>query len=187
MSQRFVISISADSSHAASATFMLDVQAGSIQVREIRVHCGDEASPLPPELANFDYSTFVSFASDLSRGQFPSPHTPNNHQKASNVADDGSGEPKAQSHILMSAGDVTATARGRRTAPVPKTGVPPDLARVYWAMGSIAKVAKHYDVPRHIAKDWVSELRAQRAIPTPWASGQPSRGIKDVGRGSSTR
>jgi hypothetical protein len=54
-------------------------------------------------------------------------------------------------------GEVTA-ARAYRRMPDPA-----DLQRVYASVGSIAGVAKHYDVPPHTAQGWIGRLRRQSA------------------------
>jgi hypothetical protein len=173
VTQRFVISIRPQSSEGVSAAFTVDVQAGLIQVREIRVQNAADGSHLPAELADFDYGAFVFMAADLSRGQFPLPERADSHQKISNDPDDGPQEPRVRRSPPTSAVvDAGGSAVRRHAASRSQTGIPPDLARVYWNLGgSTVKVAKHYDVPHHIAKDWVRELRNQNVIATRWKAG----------------
>jgi hypothetical protein len=54
------------------------------------------------------------------------------------------------------------------------TGIPSDLPKAYWRLGSAAKLAEHYDVPRQIAQGWIKSLRAGGALPDPWTS-RPQR------------
>lgn len=57
------------------------------------------------------------------------------------------------------------TAEAKPSAPRPKAtrrkrkdDAPEDLGAVYWRLGSIAKVANHYGVDKHTARNWVSRL-----------------------------
>lgn len=175
MTQRFIINICRDSTAATCAEFRVEVQSGLVRVREIRVQCGADGSSLPHALASFDYSTFVSMAVGLSKGQFPAPEgADGNQQSAKNHS--GSGDlTGGRTTRISTASTIRSSIAGGHGDPISKTGVPPDLARVYWRLGSIVKVAKHYDVPRQIAKDWVRELKGQKAIATPWKSAPSSR------------
>ncbi|MEU8108498.1 hypothetical protein AB0C18_32800 [Nonomuraea muscovyensis] len=67
--------------------------------------------------------------------------------------------------------------RSKRTVSRPKTPVPgarayrkmpdPDeLQRVYGDVGSIAGVAKHYNVPAHTAQGWIGRLRKRGVVPS---------------------
>lgn len=41
----------------------------------------------------------------------------------------------------------------------PRAGGPPsDLATIYWRLGTITKVANHYEVDKHIARKWINQL-----------------------------
>ncbi|MEV0361049.1 hypothetical protein AB0H71_33850 [Nocardia sp. NPDC050697] len=42
--------------------------------------------------------------------------------------------------------------------------VPSDFGVNYWRLGSITKVARHYDVPNHIAKDWIASLTQETRV-----------------------
>lgn len=48
------------------------------------------------------------------------------------------------------------------------SGAPSDVATTYWKLGSVAKVAKHYDVPHTIARQWIQTLRKGGKVPNPW-------------------
>jgi transposase-like protein len=47
--------------------------------------------------------------------------------------------------------------------------VPSDLGQVNWKLGSVAKVADHYDVPRQIVRGWVKLLCEGGSLPDPWS------------------
>ncbi|MEV6364868.1 hypothetical protein [Nocardia asteroides] len=46
--------------------------------------------------------------------------------------------------------------------------VPPDFGVYYWRLGSIAKVAKHYNVPHHVAQHWIRSLQERGQLANPW-------------------
>ncbi|WP_405180877.1 hypothetical protein OG225_06675 [Nocardia sp. NBC_01377] len=65
---------------------------------------------------------------------------------------------------------IASTAVRAKPSPEEKAGAPADFGVTYWRLGSIAKVAKHYDIPHHIAQDWIKSLQQQGKLASPWPS-----------------
>jgi hypothetical protein len=68
----------------------------------------------------------------------------------------------ARPEIAPDAVETTATKRtaSRQKAPrgKGKNDTPEDLGATYWRLGSIAKVASHYGVDKHTARQWINRL-----------------------------
>lgn len=177
MTRRFVITVRQDLVDGTSATFTVDMESDFVRVSEVRVQCGRDGSPLPGALANFDYSAYVSLASALSNGRFPAPEAADKVPQRSNDDSGGSGGLTARKATtqLIPAGVIRRSTAGRRVGAASKTSFPPDFARVYWRLGSIARVAKHYDISRHVAKDWIRELQEQNTTATVGRSDNSSK------------
>jgi hypothetical protein len=166
MASGYRIEITPNELGADSVAFTLDASVSPFRLTEVSVQIGSDGSPLPIELGEIDFRAYVSIAVALSAGVFPS-------RGQAPMA--GSGPPSDETYESRpSASQVpTVTAStvrrlGRKTD-VPRTGAPSDLAVYYWRLGSVAKVAKHYDVPRQVARDWIKELRNRNSIPNPWS------------------
>lgn len=49
-----------------------------------------------------------------------------------------------------------------------KDDMPSDFGVYYWRLGSLAKVAKHYDVPHHVAQSWIKKLQRDGKVASQW-------------------
>lgn len=170
MGARYRIEIAPDGVDGSSVAFTVDVSASPLRLAEIRVQIGNDGSPLPAELVGLDFHSCMSAAVALSQGVFPSQAEP----------DTAKPDPVPSSAAERTASEDPTAANPPpkrslpRTANPPGTGVPSDLAVNYWRLGSAAKVANHYDVPRQVARDWIKELRDQDLIPNPWLPAKDS-------------
>lgn len=165
MNTRFRIEVSPEPcGDSGRAIFIVEAASGRLRIDEVRLVPGALGIELPPELGELDFHGCVSMATILSAG------TPPTTDAGKAVVEEPSEGSSAQVSLARSA-EESAVARREPVgvlsmADRPSSGPPSDLARVYWRVdGSIAKVAKHYDVPRQIARDWISNLRNENAIP----------------------
>lgn len=157
MSSRFKIEVSPEpcDDDSGRAVFIVEVAPALIRLEEVHVELGAGGVQLPRELAKLDFHTCMSIASTLSRGSFA----------VTNQVAATAEKPSSRSSTNPASGQSARVKNSTATvAPTksdrPRSGAPSDLRRTYWRLGgSVAKVAKHYNVPRQIAKDWVKELR----------------------------
>lgn len=153
----YTVAISSDDPSAPSMTALVRLGEQGPVVQEVSVRLGGAGTALPDDLAAIDFAELVRIAATLSEGRLPSPPVP---ATPATPADPPS--PAAQPAPSV------RPAPDAASRPAPGAGVPPDLAVVYWRLGSAAKVAAHYSVPRQIATDWIRLLRKQGAAPNPW-------------------
>jgi hypothetical protein len=182
----------------ASAVLTVHVNSSEPQVTEVYVRLGTSNRPFPDELTTFDFRPILGTVALLSRGQLPAPCL-----SAAGEADPSgpSAESRGGESGVQRSGPSPPPPEGPRTRlqqkPSPADQVrvanktprgsalpakaknqwedaPSDLAAIYWREGTIAKVANHYSVPRHIAQRWIKLLRQGGTVPNPWP-GQQSR------------
>ncbi|WP_028479818.1 hypothetical protein [Nocardia sp. CNY236] len=167
MGDMYTIRISESNSDDALATATVEIVDGKARI--VEVHTSVEAGTVVPhQLGTIDFSLFVRTALVLS-GTKTEPD-------AIDVE-----APKKPESIEESEDAVTASAAPESAAPamaaqhttVPaaraeKMGMPADFAVNYWRLGSTAKVAKHYDVPHRIARDWIKALQQQGKAASSW-------------------
>jgi hypothetical protein len=147
-------------------SFTFEDGTSGLVLRQVCVKFSDNGSPLPlTVIGDPEFRRCLAIAADLARGEIFS--TPKSQSADLNVSasanstdtvDSKASEYAAESHVRL-------FKRPRRS----KSGAPVNLAVNYWRLGSVAKVAKHYEVPRQVAQDWIKELRQQGSIPDQWS------------------
>jgi hypothetical protein len=160
----YVLSLTPAGVDGPTVVAHIEIDGGQPRVVELTVRPGSDGLPLPPEVADLDFRLLAEQAAALSTGHLPFAHdspAPVHGPPTGNGRDDAA-EPSP-----------TRLVGKRRTSPPespgPVTkGVPSDLGKIYWKLGSVAKVADYYDVPRQIARGWVKALRNGGALPDPW-------------------
>jgi hypothetical protein len=182
----------------ASAVLTVHVNSSEPRVTEVSVRLGTSNRPLPDGLTTCDFRQILETVALLSRGQLPAPclSAADEADPSGASAESRGGEsstprsgpsppppegPPMRSQQKPSPMDqVTMANKTSRGSALPakaknqREDTPSDLAVVYWREGTIAKVANHYSVPRHIAQRWIKLLRQGGTVPNPWP-GQQSR------------
>ncbi|WP_156161824.1 hypothetical protein [Nocardia vulneris] len=178
MSSTYKVTIASDEPDKATAIITVELAAGKVRVTEVRVVIGEDGAPLPNELTHVDFSLLIKNAALMSHGQLPvdakSPDAEAEELKP--APDHAHTKPApARERAVVPSGprDVDNTRRASGSARA--SGAPSDLAVTFWRLGSITKVAKHYDVPRHIAQDWIKVLSQEAKLPNTWSSKRPAR------------
>jgi hypothetical protein len=191
----------------ASAVLTVQVNSSERRVTEVSVRLGSSKRPLPDELTTFDFRPILEIVALLSRGQLPGPclSTAGEANPSASSAESGRGSgaqryrpsppppegPPTRSQQNPSMADQVTVANGtpRGSALLPAKAknqwedTPSDLAVVYWREGTIAKVANHYSVPRHIAQRWIKLLRQGGTVPNSWPGQQPrSKSTRRTGK-----
>jgi hypothetical protein len=188
----YTIAVTPSDVTQASAVLTVHVDSSERRVTEIFIRLGTSKKPLPDELATFDFRPILETVVLLSHGQLPdhflSPageldlsassaesHGPGSGAYSSQPNPSSSEGSRTRSRQKPSPADQATTANRtpRGSAPPVKTknqweDMPSDLAVIYWRQGTIAKVANHYSVPRHIAQRWIKLLRQGNTVPNPW-------------------
>ncbi|GGK79674.1 hypothetical protein [Mangrovihabitans endophyticus] len=148
----FTITVTSDSEDGPQATVVAEGGPDGLRVHAVTVRLGADAAGFPGEIARLDFRSVWAMVAELPLGRRLGALPP-------------SGEEEAQEEKATSPSPGTPQAKG----------VPDDLAVVYWRVGSVAKVATHYDVPRHIAAGWVRRLRDTGKAPDPCNERFPTR------------
>jgi hypothetical protein len=158
----YTIVIASDEPGKTNATIGVDIDSATARVREISVHVGDDGEPFPAAFTRLDFRQLMETAALLSRGHLPEDEAVGEGEEASD------GVPSEAASKDSRPTTNGRSARRSRGAARRATDAPSDLAVVYWRLGSVAKVAKHYDVTHQIARDWVRHLREGGTLPSPW-------------------
>ncbi|WP_063062931.1 hypothetical protein [Nocardia sienata] len=161
MRKLYRISIAeADSPDIVTATVELEGN----RARIVEVRSGEGDSPVPSELGEIDFSLLVRAAAVFSAA----PETPS---KADGEIAPATAPP-SESVEQTGTGATAKPAHGER---LEKNGMPSDFPVNFWRLGSVPKVAKHYDVPHRIAQDWVKTLQREGKAGSRWSkkSGRP--------------
>ncbi|MFF0531165.1 hypothetical protein ACFYT3_22600 [Nocardia amikacinitolerans] len=164
---------------AATATVEIDAATG-VRLAEVRAGTSGETY-VPEALAQIDFPLLVRTANMLSG--FPqqlnltsdlSPVSETDSQPAETGAaptplegDGGAVTPVGGSSFKQPVRAAQQRAQRQREQ---RAGAPADFGVTYWRLGSIAKVAKHYDIPHHVAQDWIKSLQQQGKLANPWPS-----------------
>lgn len=159
MTTSYTISITRDVPGGSAVLAHVEIEPGRCTLTEISVRIGEDAAPLPKDLGLLDITVLIETAVALSEGRLPTRFQPEPPAHAGDETTSAAGTVPAQ-----------ATARRRRATPAQKNGAPSDLPLIYWRLGSVAKVAAHYDVTRQIARDWIRSVRKQGSLPNPWSA-----------------
>jgi hypothetical protein len=194
----YTIAITPSDVAQVRAVFKVYVNSAERRVTDVSVFPGTGNTPLPEELITFDFRSILETIAMVSRGQLPNPLLSAEGEAGSPISSAKSrgrrsGAKRSQptapllegprtqtQHESSSAVQVAVANRtSRGNAPSTKAkkpweDTPSDLAVVYWREGTIAKVADHYSVPRHIAQRWIKLLRQRGTVPNPWP-GEKSR------------
>ncbi|MEW1736407.1 hypothetical protein AB0346_10715 [Nocardia beijingensis] len=166
MTKIYTITISDNRTGIALATATVELDASGARLTSIRAEAsGDER--IPEAMADFDFPLLVHIAGMLAGsagGPGATPSTPACSTEAEPIqaappVDGATATPRAPIHDESVR---TPTLRPQRSS------APADFAVNYWRLGSIAKVARHYDIPHHIAREWIESLQQQGKLGNPW-------------------
>lgn len=177
MSNSYTIMIKGSDPSSVLATATVEVEGENARITEVYAEIGESAI-IPPQLGTIDFALLVRTASMLlgitEPGSRPDVAVTSPTDEVASPADERSvarsdlvstpssaDEADKAPAVVMSAPSV----RGGRSS---KTDVPSDFGVMYWRLGSISKVAKHYDVPHHIAQDWIRLLQQDGRVANPW-------------------
>ncbi|MBF6341380.1 hypothetical protein IU450_36700 [Nocardia abscessus] len=165
-----MISITGTDTGDVLATATVEVDEKGARITSVYAEVGNSAV-VPPQLGAIDFSLLVRTASMLSAGTDAGspPDT------STNLSPDNQQE-QAPTVVLEPTAVDQGDARQQAVAPAHvvrdgharKSDMPSDFGVTYWRLGSVAKVAKHYDVPHHIAHDWIKQLQQDGRLANPW-------------------
>lgn len=167
MSTIYTINISDADREDVLATATVEITGGRARITEIRARAGAEA--IPAQLGTIDFSLLVRTAMMFSGAPRSEPHPGAEEGPAPGGRSSAPADP-----VPHTAAPEPVIRQSRETArPAPKAStrsfdMPADFGVTYWRLGSIAKVAKHYDVPHHIAQDWIKALQEAGKAANPW-------------------
>jgi len=179
----YVLALTPADSAMPSVIARIELDAGHARIVEISVRPGSAGAPLPAELGDIDLPILIQNAALMSAGRLPTGAASSSATGAQSLSGTAPGPSDAEAPDNPEDADADADpptpAPARRAARSSRqrpdrgpnlNGVPSDLPKTYWRLGSVAKLAEHYDVPRQIAQGWIKSLRAGGALPDPWAS-----------------
>jgi hypothetical protein len=153
MSESFTLTITDTETGRARLTAVVRVDATGTHLVTVRTTPGW----VPLALAELDFAGLIHTAT--------APRSPDPTLPTSTGSGVGNGSGRTPARAATPAAAVPAT--GRRQAPeIPP--VPSDFGVTYWRLGSIAKVAHHYDVPHRTAQAWIKALQHHRTPANPW-------------------
>lgn len=159
-SGRYTIVVSGVDAGGWSITF--EVESGSeaeLAITQVRIRPGTSNVNFPAmQLSGFDFASSLQLAARLFAGAGDPPMSVRDSQQPAPLPPNGSVEAP-----VANGPDLT-----KKSPQQSKGGAPSDLARTYWRLGSVPQVARHYDVPRQVARDWISELQARQELPKSW-------------------
>jgi hypothetical protein len=159
------------------------------RVVELVVQPGAVESTLPAELADLDFGELLRAAAALAPMTIGD-GTP--HPAATDPHEDVAPQLFDDAALAVAGLDRPRTRRKPKKTRNPSfsdrrptAGQPPaDLGKMYWRLGSVAKVARHYEVSNQMVKAWIQILREAGEIPNPWRDSQQFSGAN---RKSSSR
>ncbi|WP_157171068.1 hypothetical protein [Nocardia araoensis] len=177
MKDSYTITISDARTGVVAAIATVEIDASGVRLAEVRAETTGEAY-VPEDLARVDFPLLVRTANMLSGGR---PQI-SLASKLSSARESVS--PRAETGIPPTASESIGDAAVSEPAPKvagtaqqraqrqqeQRAGAPSDFGVTYWRLGSIAKVAKHYDIPHHVAQDWIKSLQKQGKLANPWPS-----------------
>ncbi|UGT60390.1 hypothetical protein [Nocardia asteroides] len=192
MTEDFIVSITEVATGITLASAKLGVGDGEVRLLEVRAVAG-RLPMLPEALESADFKLIVQMArmlADLKQSEArsvaaeaPVPSEPSSVVCAAEIPaeDVVPAEPTMDSPIVLQNEDranAKAVDNGTDSQPNSEpskrrpshssTGMPSDFGVNYWRLGSITKVARHYDVPHHIAKDWIRLLQESGNLSGAW-------------------
>ncbi|WP_157187435.1 hypothetical protein [Nocardia vinacea] len=178
MTDSYTITISDARTGVVAAVATVEIDASGVRLAEVRAETTGEAY-VPEDLARIDFPLLVRTANMLSGG----PSRLNLASKLSSTSETVS--PPAETGIPLTPLESIDDADTAVSEPASKlagaqqraqrqreqrAGAPSDFGVTYWRLGSTAKVAKHYDIPHHVAQDWIKSLQQQGKLANPWPS-----------------
>lgn len=171
----YTVTISADDERKATATIVVRLDSSGLLIQEIAVRPGSDGQPIPPELANLEFAQVMETVVELSHGRLPRP--PVDTQGPPGPPDEPPAKmPRATTGKSTTSGKSATSGKSRQQGPESTNDVPSDLPVMFWRLGTAAKVADHYSVPRHVATGWVRLLRQAGTVPSPWPQQARSSG-----------
>ncbi|MEU1550756.1 hypothetical protein [Nocardia sp. NPDC005745] len=165
MTESYIITISDGQTGAALVTARAEIDASGTRLTEVRSGAVDKF--VPEALAHIDFPLLIRTANILS-GMNPNPVA----QKQDAESDDIPPDTAATGQVFVPPDPVVSRRAAHKDSVGPsrtqKRSMPDDFGVAYWRLGSISKVARHYDVPHHIAQDWIRSLQQQGKLANPW-------------------
>ncbi|QIS23397.1 hypothetical protein [Nocardia terpenica] len=150
MSDTFTLTITDTDTGHVRLTAVVHVDATGTHL--VTVRTATSGAQVPQGLAELDFADLIATAA--------APRSPDPAPPASTVSA-GSARPRATEPTPA------VPARVHRQVPeIPP--VPSDFGVTYWRLGSVAKVARHYDVPHRTAQAWIKALQHQGKLANPW-------------------
>jgi hypothetical protein len=181
----YTLHILPDDAAKTSATITVRLTSRGPEVQEIDVCIGNDATPFPEELSQLDFQSVIRAVAALSMGHLPGEH--DMAMPSVDLVEPGPIEPRQRQAAAATKPPVKLAAQsrqgGQKRRRTDNSDAPSDLATMYWKLGTTAKVAAHYSVPRQIAQSWIQTLRQGGKLPNPWQQKRTRSGpTKDEGR-----
>jgi hypothetical protein len=179
MNRLYKISVAGPDSDVILATADVEVSDTGARIIEIRTE-SDGNSAVPQQLKDINFSLLIQTASILSGHIAPDDRSTTSKEASSGAKDELQApgildQPQQETVVSRTASTINDTRENHNRQPS-KTDMPSDFGVNYWRLGSISKVAKHYDVPHHIAQDWIKTLQREGKAARPW----PSKGNRPL-------
>ncbi|MFC6016144.1 hypothetical protein ACFP2T_08045 [Plantactinospora solaniradicis] len=177
MVDSYTITVTPDDQSKSSAVIRIELEPTALRVRGITVHIGAEGAPLPDALADLDFALLIKQATQLSEGRLPTV-TPTPPRDPSPTGPRPEQESAAEAEVprrLPRGSDKGRQPRMPDGQARRVNDMPSDFAVNYWRLGSVTKVAEHYEVPSQIVRGWVRMLRRSGTLPSPWQGKKTSR------------
>ncbi|MEV6096230.1 hypothetical protein [Nocardia sp. NPDC051981] len=175
MKNTYTISIAGPDSTTILVTATVEAFNGGARIREIRAEMGGEFT-IPPELGDVDFSLLVR--TSLALNLTPPAHTVPAADVPSALKVDRPSRNDSEmddcAQYESSAASDTIGHEYSTNNHSNRLDIPADFGVTYWRLGSISKVAKHYDIPNHLAQAWIKLLQKNGQLANPW----PKRGAR---------
>ncbi|MEV2226725.1 hypothetical protein AB0E01_43815 [Nocardia vinacea] len=186
MTDSYTIAISNSRTGVVLASATVEIDGTGARLTAVRAETSGE-SFVPEALAHIDFPLLVRTANMLSSSPTqanptstpapagasnPKPAESDNNTPTPTEGEDGTSTLSGGSPKRISGAHERAELQREQ-----RKRAPTDFGVTYWRLGSISKVAKHYDVPNHIAQDWIKSLQRQGKLASPWPS-KPSQPLR---------
>ncbi len=165
MTNSYTITICSPDTGATLVTATAKIDASGTHLTEVRSEANSDEL-IPEELAHIDFPFLVRTAIMLT-GQYRDRtalhdkfSTANSRSSSVAIATPEPEDASLERHATQKNTD--------KALPTRRRSAPDDFGVTYWRLGSIAKVARHYEVPNHIAQDWIKSLQQQGKLANPW-------------------
>jgi len=142
MSTRFTVSVTAEEEGGPSFSATVVLCGGEVAVTSLSVRLGTNSELPPGELVTGELAALLS---EVTASLTP-------------TASSGKAAPALPSPPKNEPAPPPRRASGNTPQRANADGPPADLAKVYWRLRTIAKVAAHYKVEKHIARKWINQL-----------------------------